>query len=55
MRADEDLGRPTELVNFKNDIVYFTCVIFQVQRNGDFTLALDETPDVIDFCISLLI
>ena len=33
-----------------NNIVDFTCGIFQVQDNGAYNLGLDETPDVIGLC-----
>ena len=34
---------------FKSKIVKFTCVIFQVQDDGNFSLGIDDPPDTIDF------
>ena len=35
----------------KNNIVYFTCVVFQIQDNGAYPLGIDDPPDAIDFYI----
>ena len=52
LRANEDLGRSREVVDFfKNNIFKFTCVVFQVQDDSAYTLGLDDTPNAIDFCI----
>ena len=46
IRADEDLGRPREVVDIiEVYIVDFFCIVFQVQYNSAYPLVLDETPD----------
>ena len=53
--ADEYLGWSREVLDiFKDYIMNFICVIFQVQDDGAFPLGLDETPDAIDLCIAPL-
>ena len=52
LRSDEELGCSREVVHlFKNKIVKFTCVLFQVQGDGAYPLDLDEPPYAIYFCI----
>ena len=53
LRDDEEFGRPREVVeHFKNDIIDFTCVIFQIQGGGLYKLGLDDPPNTVDFCIT---
>ena len=48
LRADEELGSPRELVDvFKNEIVDFFCVIFQVQGNGAYPLGIYDPPMIL--------
>ena len=55
-RADEDLGYPRELVDvFKIEIVYLTCVKFQVQIEGAYPLGIDYPPDAVELFIIALI
>ena len=52
LRADEDLGCPRNVAEVsKNEIVEFTCVIFQVQANGAYPLGINDPPNAIDFYI----
>ena len=56
LRDDGELGCSREVVDvFKDNIVKFNCVVFQVQGFGACPLGLDDTPDDIDFCISPLL
>ena len=56
MSSYKELGRSKELLDvFKDNIVNFTYVVFQFQDKGDYPLELDETPNVIDFCIISLL
>ena len=43
--ADEELWYSREVVDvLKDNIVKFTCVIFQVQDVGEYPRGIDETP-----------
>ena len=55
-RAEEELGRSKEVVYvFKNEIVDFTCVVFQIQGDCAYLLGLDDPTDALDVCIFSLI
>ena len=52
LRADEDLGRYMEVVDFfESKVVNLTHFIFQVQDGGAYPLGINEPPDSIDFSI----
>ena len=56
LKADEELGRPRELVDIKkNMIVDFICVTFQVQGGDAYPLGLDDLLDSVDLCNAPLI
>ena len=55
LRADKELGCSRQVVDiFKDKILKFTCVIFQVQSGGTYSLGLYEPPGAIGVCINSL-